>query len=51
MSNNQNPLLAAIKMPGRVFQLPSRGIFYKDGELDETCKNGEIHVQPLSALD
>ena len=42
MSNN--PLLQKIRLPGRIFQLPSRGLFYKNGELDESVKNGEIHV-------
>ena len=51
MSEHVNPLLAKAKMPGRIFQLPSRGIFYTDGELDDTIRNGEIHVQPLSAMD
>lgn len=49
--NGSNPLLAQLKLPGRIFQLPSRGIFYKDGELDPSVKDGEIHVQPMSALD
>ena len=51
MSEHVNPLLAKAKLPGRIFQLPSRGIFYTNGELDESIKNGEIHVQPLSAMD
>lgn len=46
-----NPLLVNLKLPGRTFQLPSRGLFYRDGELDESVRDGEIHVQPLSALD
>lgn len=49
MSNN--PLLEGLKLPGRIFQLPSRGIFYRDGELSSSIKDGEIHVQPMSALD
>lgn len=49
MSNN--PLLEGLKLPGRIFQLPSRGIFYRNGELDASVKDGEIHVQPMSALD
>lgn len=49
--NSFNPLLAQLKLPGRIFQLPSRGIFYKNGELDPSVKDGEIHVQPMSALD
>ena len=51
MSEHVNPLLAKAKLPGRIFQLPSRGIFYTHGELHETVKNGELHVQPLSAMD
>jgi hypothetical protein len=51
MSESSNPLLAALKLPGRIFQLPSRGLFYKDGELEADVKNGEIHVRPMSALD
>jgi hypothetical protein len=49
--SQQNPLLEKIKLPGRIFQLPSRGIFYENSELSEDIKNGEIHVQALSALD
>jgi len=44
----QNPLLAKLKLPGRTFQLPSRGALYKDGEL--SSKEGEVHVHPMSAL-
>lgn len=47
---SDNPLLFKIRLPGRIFQLPSRGIFYKNGELDENVKEGEIHVRPMSAL-
>lgn len=51
MSKENNPLLANIKLPGRMFQLPSRGLFYDKGELSDTVKEGEIHVHPMSALD
>jgi len=34
-----------------MFQLPSRGLFYKNGELADNVKDGEIHVHPMSALD
>lgn len=44
-----NPLLKA-KLPGRVFQLPSKGIFYAPGVLAEHVKNGEVQVKPMSAL-
>ena len=51
MENTQvaaNPLMAKIKLPGRTFQLPSRGALYKNGEVEGT--EGEIHVHPMSAL-
>lgn len=48
---SSNPLLAGLQLPGRIFQLPSKGIFYKDGELSPSVKDGEIHVHPMSALD
>lgn len=44
-----NPLLAKLKLPGRTFQLPSRGALYNNGELDAT--DGEIHVHAMSAFD
>lgn len=46
-----NPLLAKVKIPGRIFQLPSAGAFYKNGELAPTVENGEVHVHPMTALD
>jgi hypothetical protein len=48
MEAQVNPLMAKIKLPGRTFQLPSRGALYKNGEL--SSQEGEIHVHPLSAL-
>ena len=48
-----NPLLAKLKLPGRIFQLPSKGEFYKGSKipvLSEKAKNGEIEVMPLSGL-
>lgn len=51
MSKENNPLLANIKLPGRMFQLPSKGLFYHKGELADLVKEGEIHVHPMSALD
>ena len=50
-SSSTNPLLARVKIPGRIFQLPSAGIFYKNGELAEGIENGEVHVHPMTALD
>lgn len=46
-----NPLLARVKIPGRIFQLPSGGAFYTNGELAEGVENGEVHVHPMTALD
>jgi len=46
-----NPLLSKLKMPGRIFQLPSRGLLYSDGELSPTIKDAELHVRPMSAFD
>jgi hypothetical protein len=51
MSEQTNPLITGLKLPGRIFQLPSRGLFYTNGELADDIKNGEIHVLPMSALD
>lgn len=45
-----NPLLAKVKLPGRVFQFPSKGIFYQPGVLADSVRNGEIQVKPMSAL-
>jgi len=48
MSNN--PLLAKVKLPGKVFQLPSKALFYDPGVLAPSAKQGEIQVKPMSAL-
>ena len=45
-----NPLLAKVKLPGRVFQFPSKGLFYPVGVLADSVRNGEIQVKPMSAL-
>lgn len=50
MSDTTNPLLQKIRLPGRTFQLPSRGALYDAGVLDASVKNGEVHVHPMSAL-
>ena len=46
-----NPLLQRIQMPGETFALPSGGLFYTHGELDESVQNAEVHVHPMTALD
>lgn len=48
MSENTNPLMG-VKLPGRAFQLPSRGALYTT-ELAPSVKNGEIHVHPMTAM-
>lgn len=45
---NTNPLLEKIRLPGRVFQLPSRGALYSSGEI--ATAEGEVHVHPMTAL-
>jgi hypothetical protein len=47
----KNPLLERIVIPGETFRLPSGGIFYTHGEVDSTVTNGEIQVNPMTALD
>ena len=48
MTQPVNPLLEKLKLPGRIFELPSRGIFYTNGEL---AAGPEVHVRALSAMD
>ncbi len=43
-----NPLMQKLKLPGRVFQLPSRGALYNNGEV--ASAEGEVHVHAMSAL-
>lgn len=46
-----NPLLARVRIPGETFRLPSLGLFYKNGELDDDVVNGELHVFPMTTID
>jgi hypothetical protein len=46
-----NPLLASLRIPGAVTKLPSGGLFYTNGELDESVKHGEVTIYPLTAFD
>lgn len=46
-----NPLLAALRIPGETFRLPSQGLFYKEGVLDDSVRNGEVEVYPMTAID
>jgi hypothetical protein len=47
-----NPLLSKLKLPGKIFTLPSRGLPYTKGEISDECKakGGELQVKPMSAL-
>lgn len=45
-----NPLITHAKLPGRMFQLPSKGLFYEKGVLAPHVTNAEIQVHPMSAL-
>jgi hypothetical protein len=51
MTTNQNPLLQKIKIPGKRFRLPSRGLFYTQGELEDGVVDGEIIVYPMTSID
>ena len=47
----KNPLLEKVQIPGEKFRMPSGGIFYKKGELEENIENGEVYVHPMNAMD
>lgn len=48
----ENPLLKRKnKFPGETFRLPSKGLLYFNGELDEEVKDGEVVVYPMTTLD
>jgi hypothetical protein len=46
-----NPLLERLRIPGETFRMPSQGQFYSNGELDASVKNGEVEVNPMTAVD
>lgn len=48
-----NQLLAKLekRVPGESFRLPSRGKFYKKGELDAEVEDGNIVIYPMNSLD
>lgn len=51
MSQQTNPLLQRLQIPGETFRLPSQGLFYKNGELRDDVVDGEVHVYPMTAYD
>lgn len=51
-THNDNPLIKRLnKIPGLTVRLPSAGLFYINGELDEEVKSGEVLLYPLTATD
>lgn len=46
-----NPLLERARLPGDTFRLPSCGVFYTNGELDDETEDGEVHVYPMTGID
>jgi hypothetical protein len=47
---SENPLIRP-RLPGRIFQLPSRGLLYTKGELSPEITDAEVHVHALTAFD
>ena len=49
---SDNPLLAKTRIPGTTYRLPSRGLFYTNGELDESAgPDAEIVVNPMRTTE
>jgi hypothetical protein len=46
-----NPLLQRMVLPGETFALPSRGVFYNNGELASGVEGAEVHVHPMTVID
>lgn len=46
-----NPLMAALRIPGESFRLPSQGLFCETDTLAEDVKNGELEIYPMTAID
>lgn len=53
LEHTTNPLLHTLRtrIPGETFRLPSQGLFYTNGELDDDVVNGEVHVFPVTTMD
>jgi len=51
MTNNESSIMDKIRIPGRRFRIPSRGLFYMDGEIDENVVNGELEIFPMTTID
>jgi len=50
-TGTENSLLSKIRLPGKRFRLPSRGLFYTDGELDGDVVDGEVEVFSMTSID
>lgn len=46
-----NPLMERTRLPGEIHRLPSRGVFYTNGELDPNVRDGEVQVFPMTMID
>lgn len=52
ISATENPLLARFnKIPPETFRIPSGGVLYNNGELDEEVVNGELIIYPMTTVD
>lgn len=47
----KNPLMQRLRLPGEIHRLPSRGLFYKDGELDPSVKEGELQIHAMTTYE
>jgi hypothetical protein len=47
----ENPLLSNLKLPGRIFQLPSRGLLYGSNVLKTEVQNAELLINAMTAFD
>lgn len=48
----ENPLINnKIMLPAKRFRLPSKGLFYTDGEIDDSVMDGEVEIYSMTAID
>lgn len=46
-----NPLMEKLRIPGESFRVPSHGLFYNDNVMDESVRNGELELYPMTTID
>lgn len=52
MDQSLNPLIRTLRLPGETVTLPSKGVFYTNGEVaPEVMYTGEIYVQPMTTYE